>query len=402
MLRAIIVSPDQELGERLEDRLIGAGQVAIARRLDRYPTTIEVVRFIRAHAPQIVFLSIENLDSAFAVVSAIEANSPGVQVVAIHRVCDPRILLELMRAGIREFLALPFDVQPLQETLARVEDLIQKKPPSIPVTDLVFSFLPSKAGVGTSTIALNVAYALSRQPDMQVLLSDFDLNSGMMRFMMKLDNPYSVIDACQNAFQMDDQLWPKMVSSSGHLDIMHAGHLSPEARIEPPQIRHLLEFARRNYRAICVDLSGNLEKYSLEIMHECKQIFLVCTPEISSLHLAREKYMYLKTLDLAGRVGVLLNRAQKRSVISPAQVEELLGVSVLTTFQNDYQAVQKALSAGRHVEPGSELGKQFSNLAKSIVEPQKSVPAEPKKRLIEYFSLLPARYNIVPETKKPA
>ncbi len=51
-------------------------------------------------------------------------------------------------------------------------------------------------------------------------------------------------------------------------------------------------------------MSGNLERYSLEIMHESKRIFLVCTPEIPSLHLAREKYLYLKQLDLGDRVGV--------------------------------------------------------------------------------------------------
>jgi phosphoribosylformylglycinamidine synthase len=47
-----------------------------------------------------------------------------------------------------------------------------------------------------------------------------------------------------------------------------------------------------------VDLSGNLERYSIEIMQDCKRIMLVCTPEIPSLHLAREKINFLKTLDL--------------------------------------------------------------------------------------------------------
>ena len=43
----------------------------------------------------------------------------------------------------------------------------------------IFAFLPSKAGAGTSTIALNVSAAMSRRPDTHVMLSDFDLNSGM-------------------------------------------------------------------------------------------------------------------------------------------------------------------------------------------------------------------------------
>ena len=89
---------------------------------------------------------------------------------------------------------------------------------------------------------------------------------------------------------------------------------------------------------MCFDLYGNLEKYSLEIMHESKKIFLVCTPEIPSLHLAREKYLYLKQLDLSDRVSILLNRCQKRPLLSSHQIEELLGLPVETRFDNGDRA----------------------------------------------------------------
>jgi pilus assembly protein CpaE len=145
-----------------------------------------------------------------------------------------------------------------------------------------------------------------------------------------------------------------------------------------------------------------MEKYSLEIMQESKRVFLVCTPELTSLHLAREKYNYLKTLDLGERVTVLLNRAQKRAVTSPGQIEELLGIPVAMTFPNDYQGVHRALTMGRNVEPSTELGKQFSKLAQSMVERKAAAAPETKRRFVEYFSLLPGRYSLFLEGKKPA
>ncbi len=401
MLRAILICPDQELGNSLEEKLLEIGQVGIARRLDRYPTNLEMVRLIRALAPHVVFLSIESMSKAFDVLGAIEANAPGIQMVAVHRMCDPQILLELMRAGIREFVSLPFRPQNLLETIARVADMVGKKPPSIESTDLLFAFLPSKAGVGTSTLAVNTAVALSRMPDTNVLLMDMDLNCGLVRFMLKLDNPYSLVDACQNANQIDESLWPRMVTSVGSMDVMHAGKLNPEARIESAQVRHLLEYSRRNYKAICVDLSGNLEKFSIELMQEARRIFLVCTPEIPSLHLAREKYAFLKNVDLSDRVSILLNRVHKRAAISSAQIEELLGVPVMLTFPNDYQGVHKALSAGCPVESNTDMGKQLVQLAKTLLD-RNVQTAEPKKRLVEYFSILPARYTMLPEGKKSA
>jgi len=391
MLRGITICPDVDLAERLDALLTEIGIVSITRTLDRYPNSLELVRFLRAHAPQVIFVSTESTTKAMEIASEVNKNTPGVQIVAVSRFCDPQILLEVMRAGIREFASLPFDRQTLTEGLLRIKDQLEARPPEIEATDQVFAFLPSKAGVGTSTIALNSAIAMSRLPNTSVLLSDFDLNSGMMRFILKLDNSYCVTDACEHSLDMDESMWPSMVTSLDKLDVLHAGKLNPDFRIEPTQIRHLMEFMRRNYGALCFDLSGNLERYSLEIMHESKRIFLVCTPEIPSLHLAREKYLYLKQLDLGDRVSVLLNRCQKRPLITPQQIEQLLGLPVHMTFPNDYQGVQKSLTFGRWVEANTDLGKQFNLLAQTMLEKGQISSVSDKKKFIEFFSVVPGK-----------
>lgn len=402
MLRAIIICPDAEVNERLQGVLSEIGIVTVTRVLDRYPNAVELLRFLRAHAPQVIFLSTTSLIKAGEVVHEIEKNTPGIQIVAIGHSCDPQLLLELMRVGIREYAAFPFERVSLTETLVRVRETLDAKPALIDATDQVFSFLPSKQGVGASTIALNAAVALSRMPNSNVLLSDFDLNSGMLRFMLKLENGYSITEAAEHSLHMDEGLWPQMVTKVEKLDVLHAGKLNPDFRIEPTQITHLMEFMRRNYGALCFDLSGNLEKYSIEIMHESKKIFMVCTPEIPSLHLAREKYLYLRQLDLHERVCVLLNRCQKRPLISPEQVEQLLGVPVMMTFPNDYQGVHRALTFGRWVEQTSELGKQFTLLAQAMLDNRHVTFRDGRKKFIEFFSVIPGKLTAVPETKKPA
>ena len=396
MLRGLIICPDADVTARLESALADLGQVSVTRVLEHYPNSLELMRFVRAHAPHVVFVSTESMQRATELVRELDQRVPGIQTVAVSRLCDPQLLLECMRVGIREFASLPIDVRSLGEALNRIRAAVESKPPAIETTEQVFSFLPSKAGVGTSTIALNTSVALSAMPDTGVLLSDFDMNSGMVRFMLKLDNGFSVTDACEHALNMDENLWPQLVTKVDKLDVLHAGKLNPDLRIEPTQIRHLTEFMRRNYRVVCFDLSGNLERYSLEIMHESKRIMLVCTPEIPSLHLAREKYMYLKQLDLGDRVCVLVNRCQKRPMITPQQIEQLLGLPVHMTLPNDYHGVQRALTLGRWVDPTSELGKQFHLLAQSMVEsPRPQSLPDQKKRFIEYFSIVPGRPSVL-------
>jgi pilus assembly protein CpaE len=391
MLRAILVSPDRVLAGQLAAAVAETKQVGVARALDRYPADHELPRIVRAHAPQIFFLDVGSLADALRLAAAIQEAAPGTQVLAFDRACDPRTLLDLMRAGIREFIAVPDSLAELGKALDRVAGALERTPPSIPVTDEVIAFLPAKPGVGCSTVALNASVALAAQPGTRVLLADFDLNCGIVAFLLHLDAERSLVDAAEHAPQLDEELWPKLVSKVRGLDVLPAGPMRPGFRIELPALRYLLDFARRNYDAICADLSGLMERYSVELMQEAKRIFLVCTPELPALHLARQKLEYLRSLELESRVALVLNRAQKRALVSSADIEKLIGLPVAMEIPNDYRGVHRALQEAKPVDAGSEMGKRFSELAQHILS--KAPDAKPARRFVEYFSISPARYS---------
>jgi len=398
MTPAVIVSPDPKLSDELEAALTETGQVAVVRRLTDYPDEQDLVRVIRALAPQIFFVSVASLEGAIRTAKQIETHAPGVQVMAFDRTCDQGTLLELMRAGIREFVSIPLTIHELPSALMRLQAALEQKPPAIDSTDLVFSFLPSKPGAGCSTVALNAAVAAAALPDTHVLLADFDLNCGMIGFMLHLDNSRSIVDAAEHSAHMDETLWPRLVHSIGRLDVLPAGLPQPGFRIEPAQIRYLLEFARRNYKVICLDLSGLLEKFSIELMQESKRIFIVCTPELPSLHLARQRLDFLRSLELEGRACLLLNRAQKKSLIPAAEIEKLIGLPVTMELPNDYRGVHQAFNDAKPVSASSELGKRFADLARLMVAREGAVTAP--KRFVDYFTISPARFSFGSPAKK--
>lgn len=403
MLRGIIICPDEKLAEQLQDLLSQVTTLGIVRWLDRYPNAIDIGRTLRAHSPQVVFLGLQDLDAAFETATQIEAAAPGMQVVTFGEEADPQALIALMRLGIREYLAAPFQMRETMETLGRVKDNLDRNPLRPFESEFIYSFLPSKPGVGTSTIAMNAAWACSRLPETRTLLIDMDLNSGMQRFMLKLENEFSIVDAVENASKLDETLWPQLVTTMGKMDVLHSGRLNPGYRIEAAQVRSMVEFARRNYRSVCVDLSGNMEKYSIEIMQESRRVFLVTTPELASLHLARERFHYLRQLDLGDRIHLILNRSHKRSAISVPQIEDLLGVGVLATIPNDYQGVSRALTAGKPVDTNSEIGREFHTLAMAMME-RKAVKAEAKtaktgKSISDYLSILPGKSILFADKK---
>ena len=198
MLRAIVICPDAELSSRLQRAVTTLGEVTLCRAVTHYPDAVDLVRTLRAHAPDVIFLSFENPEKATQIVRFLETEAKGVQTIAVDRNADAKNLRIIMRSGLREIVTDPFDKPSLLEALKSVQSLLGSKPAEHTATDQIFSFVPSKAGVGASTLALNVSAALARRPDTRVLLNDFDLNSGMMRFLLKLQNQYSVSDAVEH------------------------------------------------------------------------------------------------------------------------------------------------------------------------------------------------------------
>ena len=389
MFQSIIIGPDRQLCGRLGAALEATGEVEVVRTIDHYPTGIDLVRTLRANAAELLFLSFESIEKAQETVRLLESEASQVQVVAFDRRMDLAVVRESMRIGIREFLADPFEPSSVLDALRNLQLMLHRRPASYGATDQIFSFLPSKAGVGTSTIALNVSAALARTPDTRVLLSDFDLTSGMIRFMLKLSNTNSVTEALENAIRMDEQLWPQLVSNVDGLDVLHAGRVNPNYPIEPGQIRGMVAFLRRNYKALCFDLSGNLEPYSLELMQESKRIILVCTSELPSLHLAREKMQFLRQLGLDGRMSVVLNRVHKKTAFNKNEVEKLLEAPVVCVFPNEYLTVNSAMQAGTAVPAASALGVAFSSFAESLIK--EKIPQEDthKSKFLEFFTIPP-------------
>src|SRR5579863_9742337 len=156
LFRSIVISSN----ERLRNQLISAleaSHVTIVRSMDRYPTEIELVRVLRVHATEVLFIDFESVERACEIVKLLENDASQVQIAAFHEHMDPSVLQRIMRAGVREFLTHPFDGQTMMDSLTQIKSLLDRRPVNYTTSSQIFSFLPSKAGVGTSTVALNVS-----------------------------------------------------------------------------------------------------------------------------------------------------------------------------------------------------------------------------------------------------
>ncbi len=389
MLTSVVVSPHTDRNGDLSATLRDLGHVRVLRTFDQYPSEEELGRYIRVAGPAIVFLGTEDIDSTLRLAVAVDRAGTGAQVVVVGNACDQQVLMESMQAGIREVLSLPLNSVRLKETVARIVEILERKPLTFKSTEAVFSFLPAKPGDGASTVTLNVASAIARHSRGKTLLADFDLNLGMVSFLLKVTNGHSVLEALNLVDRMDDTTWGNLVITRENLDVLCSGRLEPRNEVDLSPADQILHCARRAYDTICLDLSGNMEPFSLGLLDQSKEIFVVCTSDLPSLHFARAKAHFLRDSGYGGRSSLVINRSELVNPFSISELEKVVGLPVRFSLPNNPRGVSDAMRAGTYVNLRCNLGRQFEALAQNIVGGgSDSAQATRKRRFIDYFAIV--------------
>jgi pilus assembly protein CpaE len=363
--------------------------VNVVRRFPAYPENGELERFLRAGDPEVVFISTSNSVAMEQAITATTGTAPNVQIVLVDTRSSTMTLRVAMQLGVRECVTMPFELEDvrgaIERSVTRRAHLAMSQPAS---TNSLYSFLPARPGVGTSILATQTALHLALEQGKRGLLIEADLAAGMMPFLLQLNNPYSFVEALERVDQLDEHLWPQLVSEHGQIDIMLGGNSGPEYRADLSRLQYLLSFARRHYATILADLPSSIDHLSTEFMHQSKVVFLVTTLEVASLHMARKRYQELKDLQLEGQVRLIVNRVEKNAGLSMEDVANTVGLPVSTVFNNDYIEVQKAIMNGSRVASTRPLGRQLAEFAASLsASPAATSPPPKKRRFLEVFAL---------------
>ncbi len=354
------------VAKQLKQILGDRNDVALRHDFTGIPEPTELDRYLRFHSPQAMLISTSGDDRTIGLVEFVRHTYPDLPIVVLHSETDAEMssLLPFMRAGVQELIFQPLDEQDVRAVVDQLCAMPAKD--AIPKAGTVLCFLPSKPGVGASTVAINTAAALAREGS-KVLLVDGDLTSGMVRFMLKLENPASIRDAAQQIMDLDEVFWPQLITEVREgLDVLHAGKAAPSYSLDSEVLLTLMDFWRVAYDVVCFDFSGNLEQFSLDVMHYADRIFLVSTSEVTALHLLMEKVQLLRAADMIDRVQIVQNRKAPNEDLTKRQVEEVIGMPVCKVFRNSYSETLAANKEGRPVRAKSALGAEFKAFAAEL------------------------------------
>ncbi|BCB21773.1 AAA family ATPase [Bosea sp. ANAM02] len=354
-------------------------QAAIAdRRMDKAHARVQmggpaaaVEAFRAAPTPNIIVL--EAVADPATLVSHLESLSEscdaGTKVVVIGHVNDVQLYRDLMRRGVSEYLIAP--LEPL-DVLRTLSDLYTA--PEARNLGRVIAVMGAKGGVGASTVAHNVSWAIARNLDASTVVVDLDIAFGTAGLNFNQDPPQGIAEAVFAPERLDSNLLDRLLSRcSDNLALLAApAVLDRTVDLNEDALEQLLELLRASVPCIVLDVPHQWSAWVKRMVLSADEVVIVAEPELASLRNAKN----LVDLSRATRPNdavarLVLNRVgvPKRPEISTSEFSKALGIDVLSTIPFDAQLFGTAANNGQmiaEVQAGSKATEAFTQIASAL------------------------------------
>ncbi len=292
-------------------------------------------------AGAVVHLDGPEVETGLQAIARLFAATPDLPIVALGRNKDPELILRAMRAGAREFL-LAGDVAAQAATL---RGILQQRRPS----GVVIACLPTRGGIGATTIAVNLAGELAEQR--RVVVVDLELFLGDVLLFLDLEAGFCLSDLLANQQRMDrSYLLSSLPRHSSGLYALGAGNSWVEnERPSAASIAHLLACLRRYFHYVVLDGLHAFDEVTLDALDLADQVLMVLAQDLPSTKNAQRCFDLFRRLGYdSKKIRLVLNRAVRRG--GALELETLidhLGAAPEVTIVSDYPTVVRAIQRGR-------------------------------------------------------
>jgi pilus assembly protein CpaE len=345
---------------------LAESQLALAREFYAYPSSRDLLENVSWGCAVVIVDLDADVDRAICVIEDICRKNVATTVMAYSSANDPALMRRSMHAGAREFLVEPLLAGALDDAVARTSAR-QRSHQKSPGKMLVF--VPSKGGVGLTTITTNFALALTKESGARVVVVDLDFQLGEIALGLGLTSTFSVVDAMLNVARLDREfLATILLKHSTGLQVLS----SPEdynlfhAPIDQG-VGKLFGILRDEFDYVVVDTGtchGNIQE---SLFGMADKLYLVSEMTFPSLRNGHRLVAFLSARNWNRNLEVVLNRYNSRH----ADLDESIATKALARpidwrIPNIYAAARAAEDSGVPLAMGdSSISRVVTQMAKA-------------------------------------
>ena len=365
-ITAILIDSDVNSSKQIQETLRGfEGGVRLLAVASDLQAGMKV---IQASAPQLVILEVKDVErGAREVEFLLSGNQQGAVFVTSDQK-SPDWILRLIRAGAGEYLTRPVSASELNAALNKVAKLQGVKSGPAGKRGEVISVYNPCGGVGTTTIAVNLATALAGQ-GLSTALMDLNLFGGDISAFLDLTPHYTLSSVMPKMGEVDASFLRSIIMPHpcGVQVLDGPINLGEASRITPELLQEVISVLRTMFDYTVIDTGGELFGCNLATFDQSDQILFAMVLSVPGLRNAKR---YLSALAGEGfgpgRVKLVLNRYLPKDEIRISDAEKVLGFKTYHTLPNSYTEVRISINKGvplvRHL-PKSPFSKAMELLA---------------------------------------
>jgi pilus assembly protein CpaE len=324
----------------------------------------------------------EDLEGDFDLVRSIQASSLVQDIFLTSTRMEPEFLIGALRAGAKEFIPQPIKKE---EVTAAIKKFLEKKQPKDAIDPKldkqgkIIYLMGSKGGVGTTTIAVNLAANLVKNSPnpASVALVDMNFLLGEIPMFLNIKPEFSWGEIARNISRLDAHYLMSTFSRHSSGIYVLPAPIGGEMGVSTPEfIEKILSLMKLIFDFIVIDGGQSLDEVSLKIL---EMTDFLCVIAVLNLPCLTNVKRLLRTFETLGyprdeQIKIVINRFHKQSLISLKDAEEALNRKISGLIDNDFQNTMSAINQGKILEmiaPGADVTKHIKTFASGFIELEK-------------------------------
>ncbi|HSS96729.1 MAG TPA: AAA family ATPase, partial [Terriglobales bacterium] len=327
------------------------------------------------------YLILEFSDGVNDQIDKFSQKYPGLDIVVLLSTRQLGKANQLLLAGARAFVPVPFTSDEFIESFVRLDELSERLRPKDPAANtpaeedarkMLVVFSP-RGGVGCTTIAVNLALALQKTKS-RTLLVDGNSHFGHMDMALNIQPKTTMSDLLVHIDNLDVRLAENVVTkhASGLNVLLNPPTVEETQAIQPDQIYKIGTTLQSGFGPILVDCGDNLDDKTVTWMDMSQNVLLVFSPNLTDLRDVRRFLEFIRVLNISvDKFLPVLSKAGQRGALSQDEVETALGMQMFATVPYDEATVTRAMNRGVPLylsDPRSGLGKSFEAFSKKLAK----------------------------------
>jgi pilus assembly protein CpaE len=312
-----------------------------------------------------------------------EVCDSGTRVIVMGRVNDVSLYRELTRRGVSEYLITPITTIDVVRSVCHLFSAPDAKP-----VGRIVAIVGSKGGVGASTVAHNVAWAIGRDLAVDSVVADLDLPFGTAGLDYNQDPPQGIADAVFSPDRVDTAFVDRLLSKcTDHLSLLAA----------PATLERVYDFGADAFDSILDSLRATIPCVVLDVPHQwagwtrhllvsADEILVVAGPDLANLRNAKNLIDLLRASrpnDHQPRYCLNQVGVPKRPEISAADFAKALEIAPVAVIPFEPQLFGPAANNGQmigEISSGHKTAEIFRQIAQTLTGRVEA--KRPRRRLL--------------------